>query len=72
MRAAIETGQCLNRQYALEFLVHIHGGQLGLVESGKVFVGDYQQAVFVSIKLVFDMFTGEAVDDVFRVFNTVD
>ena len=56
----------------MQLLVHVHDGQLGLVEAGEKLVGHHQQAVFVAVELFFDILAGKAVEHLLGVLDAVD
>ena len=50
--AAVEPGQRLHRQNALQLLVHVHGVQHGFVEAGQVLVGNHQNLGIVLLEFI--------------------
>ena len=58
----VETGQSLNGKHTIQGLVDIHGGQLGLVEAGNVFVGHHEDAILVFIEFFGRLGIREAVN----------
>ncbi|MNR30132.1 hypothetical protein D3C85_1475690 [compost metagenome] len=62
----------MHGEYVLQFLVHVHGAQLGLIEAGQVLVGHHQQAVLVGVEFVPRIGFGEAVDPRLAVLDAVD
>ena len=65
---AIEPGQRLDGIHAFELLQHIHGAELGLVETGLVFIGHQQHLIGIGVKFLRKPVFREAVQPCFGVF----
>src|SRR5690606_10349884 len=71
-RRAVKTRQCLYTQYRGQLLINVHSTEFWLIKPSEVFIGDHQQAIFISVKFVFGIVVRKTIHIGFGVLNTVN
>ena len=69
--AAVEAGQRLHGQNALQLLVHVHGVQHGFVEAGQVLVGNHQNLGIVLLEFIGQVTRRKTVQRLFGVLDAI-